>query len=179
MAIIHLLRSVSVTLRELKQLVKWGNMPCFEQYLIGKGIDTTVELPDEQYFALQKEYNGILKFRIDYCKQLLKKERHWIVCWCIAELCWRRDVDLNKEILMQQETIQYTEMGLRMNPTQWRMHYLMAKIYHWLSFIENSQKDQITCIEKAIKFSIKALSFKPNNEEIKQTLKKCSNLRNI
>jgi hypothetical protein len=116
--------------------MKWAAMPDWGSYLVRHG-GVNEYSSKEGFDFLQKEYFQIVEERIDYCKQLLKVSENTEICYVLAELYDRRDLDASIGAQSKRDVIFWCNRALKLDSDYKPAKRLLKQTEEWISFIKD------------------------------------------
>jgi len=114
-----------------KMLEGWAEMATWEEYLTREGAFNNVSKEVWQY--IEQKYFRIIKFRIEHCKKLLTEYDDWHICYTLAELNDRGNLDGSVEYLYKRSVRFWCIKTIRKNPNHAPTWALLAEAYIWLA----------------------------------------------
>ena len=161
-----------------ERLKRWSEDECWGDYLIRK---QALDGSRERFKACEEKYFNVLRKRISFCENILKRNEDAFVNYTLAQLHDKDDVDRSSETLYKRKVIDYCEKALRLDPQFVPAWILLAKSYEWIATVGDSDAithPSIPAIEKAINCIKRASTLDPLKEKYQEMLKGYYHQRN-
>lgn len=119
-----------------KELLRsWASMEGWGDYLIQNGGVNKYSSKDGFDF-LQREYFQIVQERINYCKELLKTQEDAELCYVLAGLFDRMDLDSSPDYLYKRHVRFWCQKALELDPDYEPAKKLLDEVKEWVGFVK-------------------------------------------
>lgn len=122
-----------------KMLEGWTGMATWEEYLTREGAFNNVS--KEVWQFIEQKYFRIIKRRIEHCKKLLAEYDDWYICYTLAELYDRGNLDGSVEQLYKRPTRFYCIKAIRKNPDHAPTWAILVDAYVWIACLDGESKE--------------------------------------
>ena len=122
-----------------KMLESWAEMTTWQEYLTREGAFNNVSKEVWQY--IEQKYFRIVKRRIEHCKKLLTEYDDWYICYTLAELYDRGNLDGSVEQLYKRPVRYWCIKTIRKNPDHARAYALLSEAYIWIAALGGESKE--------------------------------------
>jgi len=122
-----------------KMLEGWAGMMTWEEYLTKEGAFNNVS--KEVWQFIEQKYFRVIKCRIEHCKKLLREYDDWHICYTLAELNDRGNLDDSAEYLYKRPVRYWCIKTIRRNPRHAPTWALLAEAYIWIAALGGENKE--------------------------------------
>jgi hypothetical protein len=125
-----------------KMLEAWAGMATWEEFLTREGAFNNAS--KEVWNFIQSKYFRILQRRIDYCKKLFKEYDDWFICYVLAELYNRGNLDGSTEQVYKRPVRYWGIKTVRKNPDHAPTWAILAEAYIWVACLDGESREMPT-----------------------------------